>query len=206
LQTITWKKSSVTAQGVGLKLVSGSNTQDIAWPKTVRNPNGTYSSSGGLLRNVGAFDWFIPADMAAGKYKVQLVDAGGVMIAQSNEFSIVAPQNSVRIVAPTTNQTLPMGQDFLVKWNPPKFASNIDVFLYSPSDTYNGVAFIAKNIPASWIYVDPDGNGGYTWSVSDNFLSQINGNSPITIKGKTVLVGVVATDRSQTTFVQVQVR
>ncbi len=206
LQTIKWNKAAVTSQGVGIKLVGQGGTKDIAWPKTVRNANGTYSTSGGLLRNTGAFDWFVPVDMPAGSYKVQLVNGGGTMIAESGSFAIVAPRNSVRMVAPSTNQTMTFGQDFLVKWNPPKFASNIDIFIYSPGDDYNGVAYIVKNMPAEWVYLDPQGNGGYTWSISDNFLSQINGNSPTTIRGKTIYIGVSATDRSQTTFVSVQVR
>ncbi len=208
LQTIKWNKAAFSASaGIGIHLLqNGVKVDEIAWPKTVRNPNGTYSTSGGMLRNNGAFDYVVPCDAKIGtNFQVRILDQTGKVLGDSGAFSITARSSTVVIKNPTAGQILPYGTDYLLRWFPPKFADTIDIAVYNADLGYNGLGFIATRIPKDWIYIDPQGNGAFTWSISDNILPQANGNGPTSIVGSNIYVIIAATDRSVSQSMKVQV-
>lgn len=209
LQTIKWNKNAFSpSAAIGIRLLrNGQATSSIAWPTIIKNPNGTYSSSGGYLRNNGLFDWVVPCNLAVGgNYQVRVSDASTGKAFDSSQFSIMVKNNLVTIKSPVNGQLLSYGTDYSIRWSPPKFSQNVDIAIYNADLDYNGLGFVLKNLPADWVYVDREGFGGYTWGIDNSaILSQANDNGPTTIVGDNVWVIVSATDRSASTMIKVRV-
>lgn len=199
IETINWNYPQAP-NGIGIKLKKGGKVLAgdaglIAWPRTVNNPNGTVSTFGGYLRNNGYFNWVVSPTLAPGNdYQIQVLDWWNHVLGESPMFSITAADTTVHMAEPAPNSTYHMGDDVEMEWNPPRFAGHAKFWVYKKSETYNGLAYSAEGHTPADIYVLPNGNGDYIWTVSNNLGSQANGNGPYIVPGDELELIISDTD------------
>jgi hypothetical protein len=141
-----------------------STTFPITWQSIrINRVNIDYSPSGGIAGSwtriatdisaaLGTFNWNVPSQNTDNGV-IRISEVGGSIVAQSGEFSIVAPVTSVRVLRPNGGESYTAGDEIIVSWTAANVAT---VSLEYSSDGGASWYPMASNLPAT--------QGTYRWT------------------------------------------